>query len=290
MRETNRKAPDYKAVAGISVLRNFDAYSSIVELVELEGRKYILKTVDAEEAWNEKRFLQKMKQQGLPTLELIDYPGLAENQILLEYIPGSKTIDSQDPEQVKKWGSMIRQMHNLKYDGAFRINSKNQEQKLDWNTHLIEVIDEAVDSRLGGWTELSDGFLEQARSYVHERLNITNPEFTLIHGDLHYGNTLLRNDEVILYDKSSELFAGDPLYDLTIVMTHFPNGLYVTTDNESEVRDSGLLEAFMEGYGDDFIRSQKDKLDLYMVIRALDRYPNPFEIFNKEIIEKIIGK
>lgn len=274
----------------LKMLKNFDAYSSTVELVDIDGKEFVLKTVDEEEAWNEKRFLQTMKDHGLPTLEMFDALGLKDNQILLEYVPGSKNIEWQDVRQVEQWGGAVRQMHNIKFESALRITSENKEQQVDWNDYLRGMVNQAVDSRLGGKTEMSDELLEQIRAFVISRLPSVSNAFSLLHGDLHDGNTLVKDGKVIIYDKSSEIFAGDPMYDTAIIMTHFPNGVYVMTGKESNARDRELLEAFMKGYGEDFIKTQKERLDFYTVIRCLDRYPNPFEIFNKEIIGNIIKR
>jgi fructosamine-3-kinase len=180
-------------------------------------------------------------------------------------------------------------MHGVKFDEPFKISENNEKIVLDWKQHLKNTLETAIQRQLDEQTDIPKDFLEKIRYYALSKIeNITPPLIALLHGDLHDGNTLIKDDKVVLYDKSSELFAGDPLYDLTIIMTHFPNGAYVHTDNLNNANDSKLLEAFIKGYGQNFLQESKDLLDLYLVIRALDRYPNPFETFNKQIIENIV--
>lgn len=272
------------------VIKNLDGHSSVVKLIEVNNTQYILKTADKEDIWNEKDFLKTLHDNKMPSLKMFESAHLEDNQLLLEYIPLSKGIEWQKPEEVERWGAAVRNMHSINYDQPFKINSENQKVILDWNTHLKSVLDKAINDQLAEQNGLSESFLEKIRNYVYTHLNSEPTDTTLIHGDLHDGNTLIKDGEVVLYDKSSELFAGDPVYDLTIILTHFPNGTYISTDNESSAKDLELLNAFMKGYGEDFTQTKKDKLDLYLAIRALDRFPNPFEIFNKEIIESIVGR
>ncbi len=271
------------------IVKNLNGRSSTVDLIETDNKFYILKTAETEDIWNEKDFLKTLKDNKMPSLQVYENPQLKENQLLLEYIPESKGIEWSNPADVEKWGTTVRKMHSITFDKPFKINGENQKEVLEWNLHLKKVLDGAINDQLEVENGLDNILLEKIRDYVYKRLDFRLSNVTLIHGDLHDGNTLIKDGEVVLYDKSSELFAGDPLYDLTIIMTHFPNGTYVNSDNGKDSKDVELLEAFMKGYGEDFVRTQKERLDLYLVIRALDRYPNPFESFNKQIIENIIA-
>ncbi len=271
------------------LVKELNGHSSFVKLIEVDNVQYIFKTADNEDIWNEKDFLKTLNDHNLPSLKVFDSPHLQDNQLLLEYIPNSKGIEWESVVDVERWGRAVRDLHNIKYDEPFKVNSENQKEILNWKKHLKDVLDKAITDQLEDENGLDVNLLDKIKNYAYPRLDIEPSDITLIHGDLHDGNTLIKNGEVVLYDKSSELFAGDPLYDLTIIMTHFPNGVYVETDKESNSKDIVLLKAFMKGYGEDFINTNRDKLDLYLVIRALDRYPNPFEIFNKEIIENIVN-
>ena len=271
------------------LIKRLDGHSSMVELIEVDGKGYILKTADKEDVFNERMFYEVLEQNNLPSLIEFHSKDLSDNQLLLEYIPESKGIDWRNPIDVEKWGSAVRQMHGIKFDAPFKISENNEKIVLDWKQHLKNTLETAIQRQLDEQTDIPKDFLEKIRHYALSKIDdIPLSQVTLLHGDLHDGNTLIKDDKVVLYDKSSELFAGDPLYDLRILMTHYPNGAYVYTDNPDNSNDSKLLEAIINGYGENFLEESKDLLDLYLVIRALDRYPNPFETFNKQIIENIV--
>ena len=274
----------------MKILKKFPSHSSVVELVEIQGKKFVLKTVSGEEACNEKRFLTIMRENNLPTIEVIDYPNLSTGQILLEYVSESKKAISESIEDAERWGSAIQKMHEIHFKDAFTITAENTKKNWDWNDFLKHRLEIAIQRQISEKSDLSNEFLNDIRAWVTPKLNIKRSEFSLLHGDLHDGNTLDKNGEVVLFDKSSEIFSGDPLYDLVIFLTHYPNGIYVETDFTDYKNDALLLKHFMKGYKNNFIENNKDVLDVYMVIRALDRYPNHFEIFNKQIIESIIYK
>ena len=274
----------------MKVLKKFNSYSSHVELIELEGKEYILKTVDKEEAVNEQLFLMELSKNKLPSLEIFNNPVLKDNQLLLEYIPGSEKIDFNNAEQVKQWGEAAKRMHDIKFDKAFRITDNGEKEYLVWNDFLRKHIEHSSTSRMDGRSDLSNEQLLHIKEYVEERLNFDEQSYSLLHGDMHDGNTLKRENEIIIYDKNSEIFAGHYLYDLAIVATMYPNGVYIHTDDPEYKSDAEMLNAFMEGYGENFIETQKENLDLYMLIRNLDRYPNPFVKVEKDIFNTILGE
>lgn len=275
----------------MKVLQKFDAYSSQVELVEIDGAHYIYKTVDREEAVNERRFLQTMQQHGLPSLKLYDnIIPLEDNQLLLEYIPGSEKINYRDVVQVRDWGAAARKMHDIRFDRPFRITENGEEENVDWNEFLRARLLRAADGRRGGKTDLSDQAIDEIVEYTLPRLNFAENSYSLLHGDMHDGNTLKRIPEVIIYDKSSEIFAGHYMYDLAMVTILYPNGLYIRSEEPHRQDDAQLRAAFIAGYGEDFISDHKDQLDTYMMIQNLDRYPNIFVGVEKEMFKTILGK
>lgn len=52
------------------------SYGSKVELVEIDDKKYVLKTWKVVESENEKLFLRTLEDNGLPYLKVIDNPEL----------------------------------------------------------------------------------------------------------------------------------------------------------------------------------------------------------------------
>ncbi len=115
----------------------------------------------------------------------------------------------------------------------------------------------------------------------------TNPDrFTPIHGDMHANNALSKDGELFLFDKADNIFAGDPLYDLALFGITLP-GIY---EVGSEVaRDKDLMKALITGYGSDFL-SDRDVFDRYVLLRAIERWPNPFEEEIPDLVQVILER
>lgn len=273
----------------MEIIKNFEAHSSQVELVEDGGSKFVLKTSDPEEINNEKRFLNTLKEHGLPSLEVVSKSELKSNQILLEYIDGSKAAVVESETDFIKWGTTVKNMHDIHFDYSFKIDSSNIDKKLDWNIFLGKLFEQTLheQSQKGS---LSKENLDRISRFVNDRSRVLSvgAPYSLLHGDLHTGNTLDKNGKIVIYDKSSEVFAGDPVYDFVTMVSHYPNGSYLNVSDARRQNDKNLLDAFVKGYGKNVLADDRDKLDLYLMIKGLSRYPNPFEPFLKEMFLEVL--
>ncbi len=263
------------------------SYSSKVELVEIDGKKYVLKTWDAEEAENEKHFLRALEEHGLPSLGVVENAELRPDQILLEYIEGSPKL-SETPENFIKFGQVVRRMHEIKYPDCFKINSKGEKEQLGWNDFLKDALEQGIKKQRDEKTDIDENLLAAIEKFVNKRLPIKDVEFSLLHADLHTGNLLVKGEELVIYDKSSEIFSGHSIYDLTTLLTHYPNGTYVQTDHRDNQKDKLVMDNFIKGYGYDFLANDKDVFDVYFVIKSLWRYPSPWEIHSKESLKNLV--
>ncbi len=263
------------------------AYSSKVELVEIDKCLFVLKTWDEDETQNEKLFLRELKEHGLPALRVIENNKIRPNQILLEYINGSPTLP-QDHDYFIAFGESVRKMHDITYDYSFKVNSKGEREKIEWNDFLRDALNRGLQRQAKKGTDLDKSFLDAIASFVKNRLPVTNISCSLLHADLHTENVLMRGDDMLLYDKNSEIFSGDSRYDVVTLLTNFPNGVYIETSNSENQQDTDKREAFIKGYGSNFLENDREILDLYFVIKALARYPNPWEIHLKEALENIV--
>jgi Ser/Thr protein kinase RdoA (MazF antagonist) len=273
----------------IRVLRSFkNAYSSQVELVEIDGKEFVLKTAELEEIQNEKYFHEVLRANRLPSLRFFDNPELKPDQILLEYIEGTPILN-ETPEDYVRYGEATKRMHAVHFPECFRITETGAKEVVEWNTLLKREMYRSIERQRAKKTDLSEEFIAKIVDYVEPRLSIVPENFSLIHCDLHLGNTMLKGNDVLIYDKGSEVFSGHWLYDLAILLTHHPNGTYIETDYSYNQNDKVLVNSFIQGYGEDFITDRKETLDLYMVLKSLSRYPNPFEIHLREIMEGIIS-
>lgn len=268
---------------------SYGSYGSKVELVEIDEKKYVLKTWKVVESENEKLFLRTLEDNGLPYLKVIDNPELKSNQILLEYIEGSPKLP-KGIENFIKFGQIIRRMHDIKYNNSFKIDEHGEREIIDWSDFLKNALKKGIKKQRDEKTNLSEELLKAVESFVDEHLPIKKSEFSLLHADLHLGNLLIKNNGLVVYDKNPEIFSGDGIYDFATLLTHYPNGTYIKTDNPDNRQDKEVMDNFIKGYGFDFLTHDRENFDIYFIIKALLRYPSPWEIYSKEAIENIVFK
>ena len=263
------------------------SYASKVELVEIDGKQYVLKTWNAEESENEKLFLKTLAEHGLSSLKVVENPELTPNQILLEYIESSPKLP-KTPDNYIKFGQIIRKMHDIKYTECFKINEHGEREIIEWNDFLKNQLKLGIERQRKEKTDIDEELLTAIESFVNKHLPIKKSEFSLLHADLHVGNLLIKNNDLVIYDKSSEIFSGDAIYDFATLLTHYPNGTYIKTDNPDNQKDKEVMNNFIKGYSFDFLTNDREIFDVYFIIKALLRYPSPWEPYSKEAIENIV--
>src|SRR6266498_820876 len=123
----------------MKVIKNFNAYSSHVELVEISGIQYVLKTADLEEINNEREFLRTLRLNGLPSIDLYNNANIESNQLLMEYIVDSKPAIIENAQSFQKWGQAMRKMHDIHFPESFRILSDGTKEIVAWSTFLKQL-------------------------------------------------------------------------------------------------------------------------------------------------------
>lgn len=267
------------------------AFTSKVELVEIDSKKFVLRTANEEEVLNEKYFQQELVKNDLPHLKLYENSELAENQLLLEYIEGSPTL-SQDivcdiqengsNEKIIKWGRQLRKIHDIFYDDVLFLN-ENGFKKLSWE----ECVDhETSYGRLRQKQKengLDSNIVEQVIEKINRLKEYKPKQLCLIHCDPHENNILLRGDDFVFFDKGSEFISGDPLFDTAVIALGFIGGVK-GFEEFGDTCHKENLDLFIEGYGIDF-REHPYFIE-FLLIRCLTRYPNSFTPYLGEILKK----
>lgn len=256
------------------------AYSSKLRIEHRGDKAVILKSVDAQERKNELAFHDLLAELGMPSMHVVE----EGEDLVIDFIAGAQTLgDEETPEQYKRLGQALRALHSHEYPSAFIIESDGTYTEIGWSEFLKRQVDYGV-TRQREQEGLSDALVERISSAVS--LDVHPDRITPIHGDMHVNNALLKDGKVFLFDKADHIFAGDPLYDLALFGITLP-GIY---DVGSEVeRDKGLMEALIAGYGSDFL-ADRDAFDRYVLLRAIERWPNPFEEEIPELVEVVLEK
>lgn len=248
------------------------AHSSHVQLVDIDGVKWVLKTANPVEIVNEHLFFEVAKAHGMPVLTVLDAPDLAANQILLSYIDGSPTVgDNLSQETCRAWGAAAGALHRISHTTAAVLTLHGLES-VQWK-HFVQG--QVAEATLRAKEKRSDLPVEQIQQALRELEEYVPTRYGLLHGDMHSNNALVDHDRVILFDKASDIFYGDPLFDLALVM--------IELFGEPE-----LLRAFCEGYGSDFVREGGKVLNHYILLRAYSRHPNPFEPQIPQVVAQIL--
>ncbi len=274
----------------MKVIKKLNGFSSEVFLVEFENIKYVLKRCDYEEIISEKAFSNELSKIGLTSLSFFDHEDLKENEILLEYIDGSKTLGDNFTElNCKKWGVITKKIHNQKFEKCFKYDNKGEKVELIWSNYLEGKIKKAfLKSREHNDYGFNKNELKKIKKYLKPLLTIKPKYFSLIHGDFHTGNLLIKQNILVPFDKNPEIFTGDSLLDLAIAIVDMPNETLIHINNPDYINDKKCLNAFLKGYGYDFLTDSN--LNIYVMLIAFGRLYTPFSENYKAIIYNLLEK
>lgn len=259
------------------------AGEAFVELVEVGGRRYVLKRSSPARAAGERQFQLVLAAAGLPSLALARHPSLGAGDLLLEFVEGSPTLGgSPAPELCARWGAAVAAMHAIRTDGFLRLGSAGEIAPGSWSAFVERLIERALAA--GAAAELPASLLETSARNLGELRGFAPTTFALVHGDLHVNNVLLRGDETVLFDKASRVWSCPPVFDLALVYSEgFPGARY----GVSRPGDDARLDAFLAAYGD---LPDGEWLDHFGLAHSLIRYPHPFVPELREIIDAALER
>lgn len=253
-----------------------------VELVRAAGRLWVLKRHRPRDVAAERRFHRVLREHGIPNLHVEDWPGLGSDQLLLEYVQGSPTIGgAPSPTQCRRWGAAVGALHRVGSDTFKVLDERGDVVPAVWREYVGALVREAIDRQLRLGTDLPDSLLQEAELRLASLLSFDPDSFVLTHGDLHLNNALVRDDEVVLFDKPAGVWVAPAVFDLCLVFSEaFPGARY----GADRAGDAERLSAFLEGYGE-FPSEQRRWLEHFVLLRSLRRYPSPFVPELRSIIE-----
>lgn len=241
--------------------------SSVLELVSHTGSLWVHKASDTEQAANERAFNQALAKAGIPCLALAD-AGLPPNELLLEYVQDSRSVANELTEDnIEEWGAEVGKMHAIRSHESAALSADGNLQPVDWTGFVRKEIGRVIARQTGRPGGLAKDDLDRFERRMSSWARQAPQSYSLLHADLHSNNALIRNGEVVLFDKGPSIFYGDPLWDLATVIMEFPKAML------SEEKDWGW-EAFARGYGSNPLR--QPSFYFYALLRSVDRYPNQF--------------
>lgn len=266
----------------IKKLKRLDVEAdATIELVELNGQQLILKTGDKEEIALDRKFIQVLSKHHAPHLYLVEDARLLPNQLLMEYVPNSPTLDKySDVEWHRKWGETTRKMHQIISQKCIKIMPDGEEVEIGWESFIRTHISQHAGKHREGKI-LPEHIIQKVLTLVGSWFSQTyNTEFSLIHGDIHQGNAMIHGDDVVLFDKGSYILYGNRFYDLATVTIDYLGGYYKPEQ----------FHAFTQGYGENFLEKYKKEVELWATLRCFERYPNRFESHSGNVLDTLLAK
>lgn len=259
-----------------------------VQLVELNGIKYVKKTSTLEAIYAEKYFIDVLRKKLIPTVRYKEEFSLEPNQILLEYLEGSPTINkSLTLDNVKKWGEYVQKIHSINNEKIIKIHEQNNTITLDWKNFLDLYISDGAEYQSMFANNLLKSHIDEVMHRLQRLYNYSPSKYSLIHGDLHSENVYVLNNQIYLLDKEPPYLYLPPLFDLAIIYLEvFPAGSIINIDQEHK-DEPNYLKAFFNGYGE-LSRYDKSFLNEFLLLRCLCRYPNPYFRRMRKVVEAIL--
>lgn len=277
----------------MKIIRNFTGASNPdnVKLVEIDGKKWVYKKENAKWVYTEKVFNNILKDNKLPYLQSLDVTGLKADEILLEYVEGELTMDCvYSTKNYEQFGKIIRTLHSIQKTYSLTYHEDGTEKKLDWKKYMKSYMDEAIKRADKNKNyDLNSKILSSIKKESSKLLDYEPKAFSLIHGDLHLNNILVKDNNLILFDKNDEVFFGSHYMDLAILALDLCNGTFINVDDPDYEHDKKLLDAFMRGYGRTFDAEEPIFLR-FVILIAFRRLNSPFQKYNKEIIFSCLQK
>jgi len=289
-----------------SKTKALDAFENFIYLTEKDSKKYILRISHT---------IRRTKHQILGELEFLVYlhdhelkvPAVFKSKAnnfveevpattgsflacLFEYIDGVIPVEElRSDELIYKMGSYLGNFHTL----SMNYNHVKAD-RLDY-FHITTPLFDWIPKEDVLLREIAQNTLEKIRTIPN-----TNTNYGLLHGDFHFGNFLLRENEIVLFDFDDCQYSWF-IHDIAMSLFYY---LPVTERNDSII-ESGhhFLKQYLNGYRkvvpiekemlafiEVFMKSRE--LELYGLIHrsfdmnALPPWPKNFMLGRKEKIER----
>lgn len=256
------------------------AYSSKLRIEQRDGKTVIIKSVDAQERKNEIAFHELSRKLGMPFMEIHE----ERTDLVITFLEHSETLgDSETLERYLQLGRALKTLHAQEYPAPFWIDAQGEKHAIEWTDFIKKQI-EYGRARQQERQGISTNTVQRVIEIIAQ---IPRPRRVVpIHGDLHANNVLIQGDHMYLFDKADHIFAGDPMYDLSLFGITLPGIYGIGTQTK---KDTELMNALMESYGENIL-NDRDTFDRYVLLRALERWPNPFEQEIPELVKTILER
>lgn len=254
-------------------------------LVTIKGKTYVRKTMEMQEIWNEKAFIETLKKNQIPAINYHFHPLLKPNELLLTFIKDAHTFaDNTEVYSFFQLGKLLRKIHSVSFGHCFRINEHGKEETLTWDKEIGKIIMNCDSS------DLPSSMRHSIEQKLKPLTNTLPVRYTILHGQLLPKNVLSMNNSLTLLNKAPEFFSGDPLYDLASIYHMFSEWLFFNRNFQARHRQREAHKAFTEGYGSNPLQRYGEELERYMLLRAYQNYGHNKDPHAFDLMEALLKK
>jgi len=268
---------------------------SVVHLVEIDGKQYVHKKAPIKHIKSEKFFHRTLERNGLSSLIMYPEYEIGESEAVFEYIPGSPPLgEVRSVENFNKMGTFVSAMHAITYSDFFNIDSEGKLTTSSWSIQFAKYIQDSFDDfvKVNNKTKnFTNEEVKKMERLVNSLAYFTVDSFSLVHGDLHTHNIMVReNGELVPFDKYEDFLIAPSIYDISLILSEeFNFSFFVKKDNDQYIEDRKCLMAFIETYGENIIKDQLDLIKRFALLRAMSRFPNKWKIYQVEMMKNILN-
>lgn len=273
-----------------TVLQNISGADSVVEIVEINSKKFVLKTfiqrkpnqnkLNAVAKRNREFYYQmELAKLDLSHLEFFHSDKIHKDQLCMNYVENLETFaDISDVSKFRKLGEFVQ---NLIRISQTKITKKVSENGIETNEKgkYFDWLHNFVKNRA-----MEQHFVDKGLQIIDE-LKSKTEYLTLLHSDFHTNNIGLIEGRILLFDSGEcPYLFGHRFHDLSRLLMYFPERIIF----ENEIANP-VFESFLLGF--DF-ENLSDKLELlkFCYLQSILIKNNSFIARRREIAEYLFTK
>lgn len=271
--------PEFKLIEKINL-----GADSHLELVEVKGKKYILKTYIAragEKSITKRNrefyYHKELEKLGLNHFKFHFLDFIQPDQLCFEFLENFTTFDTvNDPNEFSRLSKYAQNLWKISKIEKTKFVDENDSKYAsieDYFNYLkIDISRRKTDPK----------YVILANKFIHEMKHYTT-YLTLLHSDFHEHNIGLVDNQILFFDGGNYSYLyGHKYHDISRILMYYPEGV-IFKNQEISPRIKPFVDAFEFDYS-------SDKFQKFCYIQSLIMYNNPWIEKRKEIAEYLYQK
>jgi 5-methylthioribose kinase len=152
-------------------------------------------------------------------------------------------------------------------DKFFIFDADGNQINTEWLSYIKKYIDTAVARHRSLPYSLGDELINKIEKILYALVEYHPTELSVTHGDLHGHNVLVKDDEIILFDKFADFPVAPAAFDVGLLYAESFGGAAFPEVGFSTDEQQRYFNAFIDGYGP-LPTEQQKWLDHFILLRA----------------------